>query len=119
MALNVKKGDTVQVISGKDRGATGRVLSVDIKSERIIVEGVNRVKRHTKMSQTTRGGSSGGIETKEAPVHVSNVMVVDPSDSRGTRVAKRREKATKTRTDGTTHETTRSIRVSRRSGKEL
>ena len=55
MALNVKKGDTVQIISGKDRGATGRVLSVDIKSERIIVEGVNRVKRHTKMSQTARG----------------------------------------------------------------
>jgi large subunit ribosomal protein L24 len=119
MALNVKKGDTVQIISGKDRGATGRVLSVDIKNERVIVEGINRVKRHTKMSQTTRGGTSGGIETKEAPVHVSNVMVVDPKDNRGTRVAKRREKVTKTRTDGTTYESTRAIRVARRSGKEL
>ncbi|MBM3691154.1 MAG: 50S ribosomal protein L24 [Actinobacteria bacterium] len=119
MALNVRKGDTVQIISGKDRGATGRVISVDVKNERVIVEGVNRVKRHTKVGQTNRGATTGGIETKEAPVHVSNVMVVDPKDNRGTRVGKQREKVTKTRTDGTTYESTRATRIARRSGKEL
>ncbi len=119
MALNVKKGDTVQVISGKDRGATGRVISVDVKKERVIVEGVNRVKRHTKVGQTTRGGTTGGIETKEAPVHVSNVMVVDPKDNRGTRVAKKRETVTQPRSNGTTYESTRATRIARRSGKEL
>ena len=119
MALNVKKGDTVQVISGKDKGATGRVLSVDIKKERLIVEGINRVNRHTKVGQTTRGGTTGGIQTKEAPLHVSNVMVVDPKDNRGTRVAKKRETVTKTRSNGTTYESTRATRIARRSGKEL
>ena len=118
MALNVRKGDTVQIISGKDRGATGRVISVDIKNERVIVEGVNRVKRHTKVGQT-KGATTGGIETKEAAVHVSNVMVVDPKDNRGTRVGKKREKVTKTRTDGSTYESTRATRIARRSGKEL
>jgi len=119
MALNVRKGDTVQIISGKDRGATGRVISVDVKNERVIVEGVNRVKRHTKVGQTNRGAKTGGIETKEASIHVSNVMVVDPKDNRGTRVGKQREKVTKTRTDGTTYESTRATRIARRSGKEL
>lgn len=116
---NIRKGDTVLVIAGKDKGTSGTVLSVDRPGARILVEGVNRVKRHTKVGQTTRGGTTGGIETKEAPVHVSNVMVVDPKDNRGTRVGKKREKVTKTRTDGTTYESTRATRVARRSGKEL
>jgi ribosomal protein L24 len=68
--LFVKKGDTVQVISGKDKGVTGRVISVDAERERVLVEGVNRIKKHTKISQSARGSQQGGIVTTEAPVHV-------------------------------------------------
>jgi large subunit ribosomal protein L24 len=105
-SMKVKKGDTVLVISGPDRGAKGRVIAAYPKEQRILVEGVNRIKKHTRVSQTQRGAQSGGIVTQEAPIHVSNVMVVD-SDGKPTRVGYRKDD------DG------RSVRVGRRSGKDI
>ena len=117
--LFVRKGDLVQVISGKDRGVTGRVIEVMPKSELVIVEGVNRVKKHTKVGQSNRGAKTGGIITTEAPIHVSNVMVVDPEDNRPTRVGKRKEQVEKRRSDGSTYESVRNVRVSKRSGEDI
>lgn len=74
----IKKGDQVQVIAGRDKGKTGRVLEVLKDSDRIVVEGVQRVKRHTKVGQSRQGARTGGIETVEAPIHVSNVMLLGP-----------------------------------------
>ncbi|MFZ8926724.1 MAG: 50S ribosomal protein L24 [Candidatus Nanopelagicales bacterium] len=117
--LFVRKGDLVQVISGKDRGITGKVIEVFPESDRVIVEGVNRIKKHTRVGQNNRGAKTGGIITTEAPIHVSNVMVVDPEDNRPTRVGFRKEKVEKRRSDGSTYEATRSVRVSKRTGKDL
>lgn len=119
MALNIRKGDLVQVISGKDRGVKGKVIEVYPDTERVIVEGVNRIKKHTKVGQNARGAKTGGIITTEAPIHVSNVMVIDPEDGRPTRIGYRKEKVEKRRTDGSTYEAERSVRVSRRTGKDL
>ena len=119
MALSIKKGDLVQVISGKDRGVKGKVIEVYPESDRVIVEGVNRIKKHTKVGTSARGASTGGIITQEAPIHVSNVQIVDPSDNRPTRVGFRRETVTKNRPDGTSYESTRSVRVSKRTGKDI
>jgi large subunit ribosomal protein L24 len=105
-SMKVKKGDTVLVIAGKDAGSKGKVLAAYPKQQRVIVEGVNRVKKHTRISTTQRGAKSGGIVTQEASIHVSNVMVVD-SDGKPTRVGHRKDE------DG------RSVRVSRRSGKDI
>ena len=88
--LFVKKGDTVVVRSGKDRGARGKVLLTSPKDNRVLVEGVNRVKKHTKVTTTQRGAQTGGIVTQEAPVHVSNVQVVCPNCSKPTRVGYRK-----------------------------
>jgi len=101
----IKKGDRVLVISGKDKGITGTVLKVDLKRDRVIVEGVNRVKKHTKQGTTDRGVKTGGILTVEAPIHYSNVMLLD-EDDQATRIAVKRE-------DG------KNIRISRRTGKEI
>ena len=114
--LHVRKGDTVQVISGKDRGLTGKVIEVYPDSDRVIVEGVNRIKKHTRVGQNARGAKTGGIVTTEAPVHVSNVMVVDPEDGRPTRIGYRKEKVEKRRPDGSTYESERSVRISKRTG---
>ncbi len=84
--MKVHKGDTVIVISGKDKGAKGKVIQAFPKTQRVLVEGVNRIKKHTAASANERGASSGGIVTQEASIHVSNVMVVD-SDGNPTRVA--------------------------------
>ena len=119
MALNIRKGDLVQVISGKDRGVKGKVIEVYPEAERVIVEGVNRIKKHTKVGQNARGAKTGGIVTMEAPIHVSNVMIVDPEDGRPTRVGYRKETVEKRRSDGSTYEVERSVRVSRRTGKDL
>jgi large subunit ribosomal protein L24 len=89
MALKIRKGDTVQVISGKDSGKTGRVLRVDPKKNRLFVEGLNIVKRHQRprsLKDTQRGGKVGGVIEKEGPIHVSNVMIVDPRDNKPTRI---------------------------------
>ena len=103
----VKKGDEVVIIAGKDRGTRGRVLSVDTDRSRVIVEGANMVKRHTAITTSGRGSKEGGIQTQEAAVHISNVMVVD-SEGKATRVGSRRDE-----------ETGRNVRTSRRSGKDL
>ena len=126
-SVNIKKGDTVKVIAGKDKGAEGKVIKVLREEQRVIVEGVNRIKRHTKVvNQGGRGGTTGGIVTQEAPVHVSNVMLlVDaPKDSgqKGkvtTRVGFRRDEVTKRRSDGSTYTAHRSVRISRKSGEEI
>jgi large subunit ribosomal protein L24 len=117
--LNIRKGDTVQVISGKDRGVKGKVIEVIPDAERVIVEGVNRIKKHTKVGQSNRGAKTGGIITTEASIHVSNVMIVDPEDGKATRVGYRKERVDKRRPDGSTYEAERSVRVSRRTGKEI
>ncbi len=116
--VNIKKGDQVRIISGKDKGAEGKVISVLREEQRVIVEGVNRIKRHTKVvNQGGRGGTTGGIITAEAPIHVSNVMLVDGDGV--TRVGFRRDEVDKRRPDGSTYSSTRSVRVSRKSGKEI
>jgi len=104
MAIKIRKGDIVEVIAGDNRGKTGRVLSIDESKQRLVVEKVNFVKRHTK---ARRQGQQGGILEKEAPIHLSNVMLYDPKAGRGTRVGVR------VLADGT-HE-----RVSRASGETL
>lgn len=87
--LHVKKGDTVVVISGKDKGKEGKIIATEPKKERVFVEGVNIVKRHTKPSQAN---PQGGIIEKEAPIHVSNVMVIDPETKKATRIKKVEQK---------------------------
>jgi large subunit ribosomal protein L24 len=113
--MNIKKGDTVKVIAGKDKGAEGKVIGVLREDQRVIVEGVNRVKRHTKAA--TQGGNTGGIITAEAPIHVSNVMLVEGDGV--TRVGFRRDEVTKRRPDGSTYTAQRSVRISRTTGEEI
>jgi large subunit ribosomal protein L24 len=112
--MKIKKGDTVQVLAGKDVGATGKVIAVDREAGRVTVEGVNRVTRHTKTGETTRGTRTGGLMVQEASIHVSNVAVVDPADKKPTRI--------KTRVDtverGGRQKASR-VRVAARSGKDL
>jgi large subunit ribosomal protein L24 len=89
MALKVRRGDTVEVISGKDAGKQGRVLRVEPKKSRLYVEGLNMVKRHQRprsLKDTQRGGKVGGVIEKEGPIHVSNVMILDPKDNKPTRI---------------------------------
>lgn len=104
--MKVHKGDTVLVIAGKDKGAKGKVIEAYPKSERVLVEGVNRIKKHVADSAAERGASSGGIVTQEAPIHVSNVQVVDADGTPG-RVGIR------------TDENGKRVRVSRKTGKDL
>lgn len=85
--LHIKKGDTVKVIAGEDKGQQGKVLQVDSKSNRAIVEGVNMVSKHTKPNAEN---TQGGIVQKEAPVHVSNLMVVDKQGN-ATRVGRKKD----------------------------
>jgi large subunit ribosomal protein L24 len=84
----IRKGDNVVVISGKDKGKTGRVLSVSPEHERVVIEGVNVQKRHTKATMRNR---EGGIFEREHPIHLSKVMPVDPETGKGTRVKTRVE----------------------------
>ena len=89
MAAKVRRGDTVQVMSGKDSGKQGSVLRVDLKRDRVFVESLNMIKRHQRprsLKDTQRGGKVGGVIEKEGPIHISNVMVVDPRDNKPTRV---------------------------------
>ncbi|GLY76620.1 50S ribosomal protein L24 [Actinoallomurus iriomotensis] len=104
--MKIKKGDDVIVIAGKDKGATGKVIAADPNRERVTVEGVNLVKRHTKeTNQGPRGAKDGGVVTKEASIHVSNVALVE--DGKPTRVGYRFDD------DGT------KVRISRRTGKDI
>jgi large subunit ribosomal protein L24 len=105
--MKVHKGDTVLVIAGKDKGAKGKVIQAFPERNRVLVEGVNRIKKHTANSANERGASSGGIVTQEAPIHVSNVMVVD-SDGTPTRIGYRLDS-----------ETGKRVRISKRNGKDI
>ncbi len=108
-ALKVRSGDEVQVMAGKDRGKRGRVLRVEPKRERVYVEGLNMVKRHMRPQQvrdTQREQTVGGVIEREGPIHISNVMLVDPKDGKPTRIRIERE-------DG------RRYRVAKRSGTRL
>jgi large subunit ribosomal protein L24 len=103
---SIKKGDTVQVIAGKDKGVKGTVLEVNKESERILVEGVNRVKRHTKEETSERGVKVGGILTVESSIHISNVQLVG-DDGKATRIGSRKDDQGK------------NVRISRRTGKDI
>ena len=120
--LTIKKGDHVRIVAGKDRGAEGKVIAVIPERNRVIVEGVNRIKQHTKVvQQGGRGGTSGGIITKEAPINASNVMLLVDVDGKKvtTRVGFRRDEVTKRRPDGSTYTAHRSVRVAKRTGEEI
>jgi large subunit ribosomal protein L24 len=105
--MKIKKGDEVVVIAGKDRGVTGKVIAADPLTNKVIVEGVNRVKKHTRITTSARGAKAGGIEHVEAAISASNVMVID-TEGKATRVGYRRD-----------DENGKNVRVSRRSGKDL
>jgi large subunit ribosomal protein L24 len=104
--MKIKKGDTVVVIAGKDKGAKGKVIQSYPERGKVLVEGVNRIKKHTRISQTQRGAQTGGIVTQEAAIDVSNVMIVG-DDGKPTRVGYKFDD------DG------RKVRISRRTGKEI
>jgi large subunit ribosomal protein L24 len=106
MPARIRTDDQVIVISGKDRGKTGKVLRVEPKKDRVYVEGLNIVKRHQRPVQTAGGQTAGGVIEREGPIHVSNVMLVDPKDGKPTRIRIEIE-------DG------RRLRVSKRSGQRL
>jgi large subunit ribosomal protein L24 len=94
MASKIRRDDQVVVISGKDRGKTGRVLRVDPKKSRVYVEGLNIIKRHQRPMQVPnaqRAETVGGVIEKEGPIHISNVMLIDPKDKKPTRVGISRE----------------------------
>jgi len=103
MAAKIKKGDRVDVLAGKDRGAEGDVMQVMPKEDRVLVSGVNLVKRHQRQTAQTQGG----VITKEAPLHISNVALKDPSAGGATRVG------FKTLDDG------RKVRVAKKSGEVI
>jgi large subunit ribosomal protein L24 len=105
--MKVHKGDTVLVISGKDKGAKGKVIQAYPTRNKVLVQGVNRIKKHTAVSSNERGAKSGGIVTQEAPIHVSNVMVVD-SDGNPTRIGYR-----------TDEESGKRVRISKRNNEDI
>jgi large subunit ribosomal protein L24 len=105
----IRRDDTVRIIAGKDRGRTGRVLRVDPEKQKVYVEGANIIKRHMRprtLRDTQRAQELGGIIEKEGPIHVSNVMLIDPDSGEPTRVGIKREGG-------------RRVRVARKSGKEI
>ena len=123
-SMHIKKGDRVIVISGKYKGATGEVIAADPASGRVVVQGVNLVKKHRKEQQNTQTRAQrtpGGIITTEAPMDVSNVQLVVKVGGKDvpTRVGYRRETVTKRRKDGTEYTASRSVRIARKTGKEI
>ena len=104
--MKIKKGDMVQVIAGKDKGAQGRVIEAYPQRDKVLVEGVNRIKKHVVNSYNERGAESGGIVSQEAPIHVSNVMILD-SDGKPTRVGYRFD------------ENGKKVRVAKSNGKDI
>ena len=109
MALKIRRDDTVRIIAGKDRGKTGRVLRVDPRKQKVFVEGANIIKRHTRprtLRDTQRSQELGGIVEKEGPIHISNVMLIDPASGEPSRV-------------GVSREGGRRLRVAKKSGKEI
>ena len=109
MALKIRRDDTVRIIAGKDRGKTGRVLRVDPAKQKVFVEGANIIKRHMRprtLRDTQRAQEMGGIIEMEGPIHVSNVMLIDPDSGQPTRVSVKREGG-------------RRVRMAKKSGKEI
>ena len=104
--MKIKKGDEVVVITGKDRGKKGKVIASFPVENKVLVEGINQVTKHTPVAANARGAKTGGIVTQEAKIDASNVMIVE--DGQATRVGYRRDE-----------ETGRNVRVSRRTGKDL
>ena len=102
--IHIKKGDTVMVIAGESKGQKGRVLEVDREKERAIVESVNMVSKHTKPNAKA---PKGGILRKEAPVHISNLMLVDPTSGKPTRIGRKLNDSNKL------------VRYSKKSGEEI
>ena len=120
MGAKIKKGDLVEVISGATqerggyKGKQGHVLEVLKESDRVIVEGVNYVKKHVRQGQSQNGAQEGGIQTMEAPIHVSNVALVDPETKKPTRVGFRVEEVEKNGAKKTVR-----VRYAKKSGKDL
>ena len=109
MGLKIRQDDTVRIITGKDKGKTGRVLRVDPEKRKVYVEGANIIKRHTRprsLRDTQRAQELGGIIEKEGPIHLSNVMLIDPDSGEPTRVAIKRQGG-------------RRVRVAKKSGEEI
>src|SRR5687767_11651215 len=109
MALKIRRDDTVRVIAGKDRGRTGRVLRVNPVKQQVYVEGANIIKRHVRprsLRDTRRSQEIGGIVEQEGPIHISNVMLIDPDTAEPTRVGIRREGG-------------RRVRVAKKSGRSI
>jgi large subunit ribosomal protein L24 len=104
--VKIKKGDTVVVIAGKDKGAKGKVIAAFPRQDKVLVEGVNRMKKHEKIRTTQRGSKTGGIVTQEAPIHISNVQIVD-SEGKPTRIGFRRD------------DNGQKVRIARSTGKDL
>ncbi|MEX3514924.1 MULTISPECIES: 50S ribosomal protein L24 [unclassified Corynebacterium] len=104
--MKIHKGDMVVVISGPDKGAQGKVIEAYPKREKVLVEGVNRIKKHVANSANERGAESGGIVTQEAPIHVSNVAILD-SEGKPTRVGYRFD------------ENGKKVRIARSNGKDI
>jgi len=117
---SIKKGDTVILITGKsearggDRGKTGIVLSIDKEKNRVIVEGMNLVKKHVRVTENSRGVKDGGIITEPAPIHISNVALIDPTTKKATRLGVKVTTETK---NGKTK--TIRTRIAVKSGKEI
>ncbi|MEV6343366.1 50S ribosomal protein L24 [Actinoplanes sp. NPDC051851] len=106
MTVKIKKGDTVVVIAGKDKGAKGKVIAAYPTRDKVLVEGVNRVKKHERIRTTQRGSKTGGIVTQEAAIHISNVQVLD-DQGKPTRIGYRID------------ENGNKVRIARTTGKEL
>ncbi len=122
-SLHVKKGDRVKVIAGKDKGRIGEIIAVDPQAGRVVVQGVNIVKKHKRETPNnqTRQNNAGGIVSVEAPINASNVQLVVKVDGKEvvTRIGYQREEVTKRRADGTEYTAERSVRVARKTGKEI
>ncbi len=120
--MKIKKGDVVRVIAGTDKGAEGKVISVFTERGKVLVEGVNRVKRHTKLVNSGgRAGTTGGIITQEAAIDVSNVMLLTEVDGKKvpTRISSKRVESTRTRPDGSKYNKERYVRTARKNGEEI
>ncbi len=104
--MKIKKGDTVVVIAGKDKGAKGKVIAAFPRQDKILVEGVNRIKKHERIRTTQRGSKTGGIVTQEAAIHISNVQIVD-------------DQGKPTRIGYKVDENGNKVRIARTTGKEL
>jgi large subunit ribosomal protein L24 len=104
--VKIKKGDTVVVIAGKDKGAKGKVIAAYPRQDKVLVEGVNRVKKHERIQTTQRGSKTGGIVTQEAPIHISNVQIVD-DQGKPTRIGYRID------------DSGQKVRIARTTGKEI